>query len=193
MAEGPLPRAIVAYKDRGKKICIVSRQPKRQRRIMVVLAPLRLIHIPYNKRHDLADLFMEAARTADPNASVAVVEAAGARALSSPVLLAMIATIQDDHPDIPPPKQWISVGAALQNVLLATEARGFVAKMDSGRRVRSAVLRSAFTLAENSHLVGFVMVGTTRDAAASKPALRPLWRSDSFGLVTRGNIAASVT
>lgn len=136
------------------------------------LGPLRLIHIPDDKRHALADLFVEAARAADPNASVAVLEAAGERALAGPVLLAVIATIQDDHPDIPPHEQWICVGAALQNVLLAAEARGFAAKMVSGRRVRSPVLRSAFTLAENEHLVGFVMLGTASADAASKPVLR---------------------
>ena len=115
---------------------------------------------------------MEAARAADPHASAAVIEAARERALPGPVLLAVIATIQNDHPDIAPHEQWISVGAALQNALLAAEARGFAAKMVSGHRVRSPVLRSAFRLAENEHLVGFVMMGTASAEAAAKPALR---------------------
>lgn len=136
------------------------------------LGPLHLTHIPDDKRNALADLFIEAAHAADPNASAAVIEAAGARALSGPVLLAVIATIQNDHLDIPPHEQWISVGAALQNVLLAAEALGFVAKMVSGRRVRSPILRSAFRLAENEQLVGFVMIGTASAEAAAKPALR---------------------
>lgn len=136
------------------------------------LGPLRLIHIPDDKRDALADLFMESAHAADPNASAAVFEAAGARALSGPVLLAVIAHIQDDHTDIPPHEKWISVGAALQNVLLAAEARGFAAKMVSGRRVRSPVLRLAFRLAQSDHLVGFVMLGTVSAEAGSKPASR---------------------
>lgn len=136
------------------------------------LGPLRLIHIPDDKRMDLAGLFMKAASDADPDASAAVIETAGARALSGPVLLAVIACIQDNHPDIPPHEQWICAGAALQNVLLAAEARGFAAKMVSGRRVRSPVLRSAFMLDESNHLVGFVMLGTDGAEAGSKPALR---------------------
>ena len=136
------------------------------------LGPLRLTYIPDDKRNSLADIFMAAARAADPNASAGVIEAAGARALSGPVLLTVIATIQNEHPDITPHEQWISVGAALQNVLLAAEALGFAAKMVSGRRVRSPVLRSAFSLAENEHLVGFVMIGTASMEAAAKPALR---------------------
>ena len=115
---------------------------------------------------------MAAAHAADPNACNAVIEAEGARALSGPVLLAIIATIQNDHLDIPPHEQWISVGAALQNILLAAEALGFAAKMVSGRRVRSPVLRSAFRLTENEHLVGLVMFGTASAEAAAKPALR---------------------
>ncbi len=115
---------------------------------------------------------MEAARAADPNASTAVIEAAGERALSGPVLLAVIAHIRDDDPGIPPHEQWISVGAALQNVLLAAEALGFAAKMVSGRRVRSPVLRSAFMLGEKDHLVGFVMLGTAIEGTRSKPTLR---------------------
>lgn len=132
------------------------------------LGPLPLIHIPDGKRNAQADLFMEAARAADPNASAAVFEPAGARALSGPVFLEVIATIQNDHPDIAQYEQWISVGAALQNILLAAEALSFAAKMVSGRRVRSPVLRSAFRRAENDHLVGFVMFGTaSAEAAAS--------------------------
>ena len=115
---------------------------------------------------------MEAARAADPNASADMIEAAGERALAGPALLAVIATIQDAQPDIPSHEQWISVGAALQNVLLAAEARGFAAKMVSGRRVRSPVLRLAFRLAQNDHLVGFVMLGTVSAEAGSKPASR---------------------
>ncbi len=136
------------------------------------LGRLRLIHIPDDKRDALADLFTEAARAADPNASDAVIEAAGARALYGPMLPAIIATIEDNHRDIPPHEQWISVGAALQNVLLAAEARGFAAKMVSGRRVRSPVLRLAFRLAQSDHLVGFVMLGTVSAEAGSKPASR---------------------
>ena len=136
------------------------------------LGPLRLTHIPDDKRVALADLFIEAARAADPNVSAAVIEAAGGRALSGPVLVAVIATVQNNDPDIAPHKQWISVGAALQNAPLAAQALGFACKMVSGRRVRSPVLRSAFRLAENEHLVGFVMFGTAGAETAAKPALR---------------------
>ena len=136
------------------------------------LGPLRLTHIPDDKRVALADLFIEAARAADPNVPAAVIEAAGGRALSGPVLVAVIATVQNNDPDIAPHKQWISVGAALQNAPLAAQALGLACKMVNGRRVRSPVLRSAFRLAENVNLVGFVMFGTAGAETAAKPALR---------------------
>lgn len=136
------------------------------------LGPLRLIHIPDHKRDALADLFRQVARANDPASPDDVIEAAGMRAMTGPVLLAVIAHIRDDHPDIPSREQWLSVGAALQNVLLAAEARGFAAKMVSGRRVRSPTLRNAFRLAESDHLLGFVMLGTANPVGIAKPSHR---------------------
>lgn len=136
------------------------------------LGPCRLILIPKDKRNALADVFVKAVRAADPTATDATVKAARERAIAGPVLLAIIAHIQEDHPDIPPREQWISVGAALQNVLLAAEARGFAAKMVSGRRVTSPVMRAAFGLGDNDHLVGFAMLGTADSDARAKPSLR---------------------
>jgi nitroreductase len=82
-------------------------------------------------------------------------------------VIAIIAKINENHPVIPASEQWISVGAAIQNILLAAESLGFYATLSSGRKVGTKALRRAFELADDEHLVGFVSIGSaspeTRD------------------------------
>lgn len=77
-------------------------------------------------------------RFAGTTASDVMIEAAGARGLRGPDMLAGIAGIPENHPEILPHEQWISVGASLQNVLFAADALGFAVKMVNARRVRVA-------------------------------------------------------
>ncbi len=134
------------------------------------LGPLRLIHIPDDRRMDLAEVFANAAHEADPDASEDVLQAAIDRALAGASLLVIIATIDAENAQIPAQEQWICVGAGLQNVLLTAESLGFQSKIVSGKRVSSLALRVAFALKQNEHLVGFVVLG--RFSGTLKNALR---------------------
>ena len=134
------------------------------------LGPLRLIALPMKTRPALADAFARAALEKDPNATPEAITQAQDRALAGDTLVAVIAQIIDNHPVIPAHEQWISVGAGLQNALLAATALGFGTKMVSGARVRSEALRNAFGLGRAEHLVGFIAIGTA--AADPKPANR---------------------
>lgn len=135
------------------------------------LGPLDLVHI--KDRHALADAFAAAAIEADPASTPDQITAARDRALAGPCLIALIARLQPDHPTIPENEQWISVGAGLQNLLLAFESLGWHAKVVSGRRVQSAALRTAFGLNAARVLVGFVVAG--HSDAPSKPVERRGW------------------
>lgn len=124
------------------------------------LAPARFVYVPDDQRDGLADIFVTAAKEADSGASEDYLAATRERALNGPCLIAVVASIADDNPQVPPYEQWIAVGAALQNLLLAAEALGFRGKTVSGARVRSRALRQAFALSDDEHLVAFVVLGT---------------------------------
>ena len=134
------------------------------------LGPARLIHIPAGARDALADAFARAAVEAAPEADAETLARARDRALAGPNLIALVARIDPNHATVSAQDQWLSVGAALQNVLLTAESLGLRAKMLSGNRVRALALRLAFGLAETEHLVGFVAIGRYDDAV--RPAKR---------------------
>jgi nitroreductase len=125
-----------------------------------LLGPARLVQIPGDRREALADVFAAAAVEAEPQSDAARIEDAKQRSHNGACLIAVIANILENDPRVPPHEQWISVGAAIQNVLLAAESFGYRAKIVSGVRVTSKAVRSAFALKESEFLVGFIAVGS---------------------------------
>jgi len=133
------------------------------------LGPLQLVHIPALHRAALAEVFMQAAREADPEADAATLQNAHDRAMAGPCLIAVLARLAPSHPVVPVEEQWISVGAGLQNLLLAARSLGLHTKPLSGRRLRSRALREAFRLPEHTHLAAFVVVGRYSGPPTEKP------------------------
>lgn len=142
-----------------------------------LLRPWRFVGIPNGKRAALGELFAHEKREWQPDAPEVEIEAERLRALNAPTLLAVLIEIVADHPKVPVEEQYISLGAAIENILLAAHALGFGAMLTSGRKVRSPLLRQAFCRAPSQHLVGFISIGT----AASPPKSRtPMELADYF-------------
>ncbi len=136
------------------------------------LGPFRFIVIPDHKRAALAEVFVEAALEANENLSFQQLEAARERSYRSPCLLAMVVVLNSDIPSVPKHEQWMSAGAAMQNVLLAAESFSYRAMIVSGLRVRSRALRRAFRLNENEILAGFFAIGTPSSSIKMMPRRR---------------------
>ena len=134
-----------------------------------LLGPARLVNIPDNRREPLADVFAAAALEADPQSDASRIDDARQRSQNGACLIAVIAKITEDNPRVPSHEQWISVGAAIQNVLLAAESFGYRTKIVSGARVTSRAMREAFALKEAEHLVGFIVVGSYGGGPKEKP------------------------
>lgn len=86
--------------------------------------------------------------------------------------MAVVARI-DDGNAIPSHEQWIAVGAALQNFMLAASSMDYAAKVVSGKRVDSDALRGFFRLGAGEHLVGFIAMGTSTQAPRELPRKLP--------------------
>lgn len=106
------------------------------------LRPFRFVHVGRDERAALGELFARVATEQGRDAEG--VAAARARADSGPALLAVVARIRDDVPDVPPHEQWLSVGAAVMNLLNALHLMGFAAKVLGGSAARADILRQAF-------------------------------------------------
>lgn len=106
------------------------------------LRPFRFVHVGEEARDALAELFARAAteQGRDPEG----VDMARARAAAGPGLLAVVARIRDDVPDVPPHEQWLSVGAGVMNLLNALHLMGYGAKVLGGSLARAPAVQAAF-------------------------------------------------
>jgi nitroreductase len=137
------------------------------------LRPWRFLRIAEAARQSLADLFVEAKRRRVPDADADVFERERDKALRAPVLIAVCARIDPDNPKVPPGEQFASVGAAIQNVLLAAHALGYGGIMLSGEKTRDPLIRDGFGLGDDEALVGFISLGSAAAAAPRKPRPDP--------------------
>ena len=85
------------------------------------------------------------------------------------LLLVAIACLGPREPDTPALERMVSMGAAIQNVLLGAHAMGFGAGLTSGQAMGSARLRALLNLADGEAPVCCVNIGTV---TKSKPRQR---------------------
>ncbi|PXW93382.1 nitroreductase [Sphaerotilus hippei] len=126
------------------------------------LQPWRFIVLGERARPTLAQVFVDALLERDPQAGTEQQDDAREKAGRSPVLILAIADLHDDEADVPVFEQLLSLGCAVQNLLLAARARGYDSGLSSGRALRSRVLRRTFALGEHEHAVCFISLGTAR-------------------------------
>jgi nitroreductase len=153
--------------DRGTLDAIVlaaSRAPDHGR-----LVPFRFLEIADGARARLADLLEAASLALRPDLPEAEIERAREKADQGPLILAMIARIEADHPKIPASDQWLAVGCALENLLLAAQSFGFAAAVRSGHFLGTDPMRAGFHLAPDEHLVALVAIGTPTGWPPEKP------------------------
>jgi nitroreductase len=81
--------------------------------------------------------------------------------------VAVVARIDLGHPLVPAHEQWVCVGGAVANFLVAAQSLGFGGKILSGNKARSRLLAEAFCQPGET-LVGWIALGTPRLAPAAK-------------------------
>ena len=65
-------------------------------------------------------------------------------------------------------ERFVSLGCALQNMLLMAHAQGFGAGLVSGQAMQSVALRTLFGLEAHEQAVCFIVTGTIKTAKASR-------------------------
>ena len=133
------------------------------------LRPWRFIVIRGEARSRLGEVFADALRRRQPDAPEAALEHERARPLRAPLLIAVAAKLDPQHPKIPEIEQILSTGAAVQNLLLAAHAQGFGAKWLTGANAYDEHVKAALGLSGDDRLVGFVHLGTVDGSPPSVP------------------------
>ena len=136
------------------------------------LCPWRFLAISGSARENLADVFAEAKRIRSPEADEADIERERNRARQAPLTLAVIARPVQGNLKVPVREQYASVGAAIQNILLACTALGFGAKTLSGAKVHETCVLDALGIEQGEELIAFICIGTPK--APPKERRRPL-------------------
>jgi len=136
-----------------------------------LLTPWRFVLVPPSKRHRLAEAFALSLIDRDPAATLEQIESAREKAHRAPVLLVVIACLGPREANIPALERMVSVGAAIQNLLLGAHAMGYGSGLSSGQAMASPRMRHLLSLGEGEEAVCCINLGTV---AQPKPArLRP--------------------
>jgi nitroreductase len=134
-----------------------------------LLTPWRFVLVPPAQRHRLAEAFALALVDRDPGATLEQIESAREKAHRAPLLLVAIARLGPREPDTPVLERMVSMGAAVQNILLGAQAMGFGSGLTSGQAMASAQLRALCRLLDGEQAVCCINIGTV---ASVKPATR---------------------
>jgi nitroreductase len=137
-----------------------------------LLTPWRFVIVPPGKRILLAEAFALALIDRDPGATLEQIEAAREKAHRAPLLLVAIACLEKRDPDIPTLERMVSMGAAIQNLLLGAHAMGFGSGLTSGRGMSSLRLRQLLSLVDGEEAVCCINVGTVSKPKSAR--LRPM-------------------
>lgn len=124
------------------------------------LTPWRFVLIPASARHRLAKVFEEALLGRDPKATPEQVAQAAEKAYRAPTLILAIAKTAEEDTGIDSYERMVSIGCAIQNMLLVATALGFGSALTSGKALRSSQLNALFSLDSGEVAVCFLSVGT---------------------------------
>lgn len=125
-----------------------------------LLRPWRFVVVPDTRRSDLAEVFALALIDRDPGATLDQIEAARDKAHRAPLLMLVVARLAADEARIPPLERMVSVGCAVQNMLLMAHSLGLGSGLTSGQAMQSARMRELFQLTEGEEAACFINMGT---------------------------------
>lgn len=133
------------------------------------MVPFRVIEVAQDARGRLAEMLGAASLELKPDLPAEEVDRARGKAFEGPMILALIARISTTHPKVPASDQWLSVGCALENLLLALQSFGFAAAVRSGPFMHTKAIREGFKLAESEQLASLIAIGSPGEWPPMRP------------------------
>lgn len=133
------------------------------------LRPWRFLTIEGQAREKLGELFAGAvAKKGD--ASQAALDKARAMPLRAPLLIVVVARLQD-HFKVPKSEQRLAAGCAAHGILIAAHAQGIGAVWRTGDMAFDAHVHQGLGLQANEELIGYLYVGTPVNEPRTAPIL----------------------
>jgi nitroreductase len=132
------------------------------------LTPWRMLLIRGDARRRLGERLAEIHKRNDSDVPDAVISKDRERYNFAPVIVAVIARVDPNHPKVPAQEQILSAGYVAYNLLLGAQALGFGAQILTGWAAYDRDAAGALGLAANERVVAFVHIGSAREAAPER-------------------------
>ena len=145
------------------------------------IRPWRFVIIEGEDRAMLGQVFAEALRRRDPNATEEAIAKEVGRPLRAPTVIAILARVTLDRPNVPPVEQIVAAGCAAQNMLLAAEAKGFGAILLTGKNAQDSHVKAFFDMKNEDEIIGFLYVGRAAGPVPDKERMAPEGYIEPFG------------
>lgn len=133
------------------------------------LRPWRFFLVRGEARRALGELIAASLRAEQPDLDPAELDRQREAPLRAPLIVVAAALLEPKHPKIPEIEQIAAAAAAIQNLLLAAHAMGFVAKWATGRPAYSAGVRRGLGLRPEDRILGILYLGSP--AGGELPAI----------------------
>ena len=124
------------------------------------LLPWRFIEIQASSRERLGEVFANCLIDRDSNATEEQIKEAKEKAGRGPLLLLAVANYLDQEPIIRKEEKLISLGCAIQNILLSAHSFGFGSGLSSGKALQSERMKELFSLKDYEDPICFITIGT---------------------------------
>lgn len=145
------------------------------------LVPWRLLLVRGEARARLGEQLAGIHQRKDPGVAPAVVEKNRERFRNAPLVVVVVARIEEDHPKIPAQEQLLSAGCVAFNLLIGAQALGFGAQWLTGWPAYDERILALLGLSPDECIAGFIHIGTpaTQPRERERPdpaALLQDWR-----------------
>ncbi|WP_254574606.1 nitroreductase family protein [Stenotrophomonas acidaminiphila] len=131
------------------------------------LVPFRVLRLRGDARHALGDYLARRSRERTPDASLAAVEKDRQRFSHAPLVLTVVARLQD-NPKVPEQEQLLTAGCVCFALLQAAQGFGFGAQWLTAWMAYDEGVARHLGVAANERIVGFIHVGTPRMRAPER-------------------------
>lgn len=137
------------------------------------LVPFRLVTIQGDARKAFGAALAGLHARNEPDVPPAVLDKDRDRYAHAPLVVAVVARIDDDHPKIPAQEQLLSAGCVAYNLLLGAQALGYGAQWLTGWAAYDRDVAALLGLGADERVIAFVHVGTAREAAPERTRPNP--------------------
>ena len=131
------------------------------------LVPWRFLSIQGTSRQQLGELIAQRSLERNPEAGAAIIEKDRQRFSYAPLVVAVVSRLTPGH-KVPEQEQLLSGGAVCLLLLQAADALGFAAQWLTGWVAYDPVIAATLGLGENERVLGFIHMGTAREAPVER-------------------------